>query len=784
MITSRKRINRYMKLRIKSQMKKLDIEFLKRCEKYRVFPKFIERNFISKNKSYGANKGLWKGKLFWLKFEIRRHYAQIHRDRNEIYDHHLYLTKNLSTHEWDQLNRNLSETIYNKCRKKNWRLRNKFSELRGERGREQRLESTTSQCFVINKSTKNFDKEELELLNNGLKYRIAPEKIPIEEIIVRLETALQRAPFETKARMRSECEKEINLSKRKLKFTKNDEKIVDRLKKKEVVYSHPDKGKGVVIMDKSDYMETVERHIEEGPYKIHKTRREFPVDEMQEEVKNKLLLMEREGLIESRERLALIISNPRIPRMTGLPKIHKEGNHIRPVVTNIDAPASKISKRLVREFKLFRPPTSLSVKNSREIVNALEHETIYDDEEMVSFDVKALFPSIDEKKAVMLLKEWVSSQDISDQKAEMLCAMIDIVVSQKYFQFDKKIYQQVEGVSIGCSLSPWLAEIFMSDLEMNMMKKPWAPRMMRRYVDDTFAIVKKGTAETINRRMSEMHENIEFTFEKEENDSIAFLDLRIKRNKGKFEYGIYRKPTDTQLCIPKGSHHPWRHKMAAFECMIHRLFSLPLSKDEYKKELDYIFDTAKTNGYEKSVIEGLHKKHEQRKSISNITTLQKLKRNETKSMNMPIMVLNYCPPLTDRIMKLARKEKIQSCYGGRGSLGDTLINLKDKRPMEHKSGIYEIECDSCEKSYIGQTKRRVKTRWKEHESAMRNYQSTKSAVAEHCLKWRHKVGKKKLLKEVTNPFELNAWESYYMGKAQNELLNIDDPPIMSKLFVN
>ena len=46
--------------------------------------------------------------------------------------------------------------------------------------------------------------------------------------------------------------------------------------------------------------------------------------------------------------------------------------------------------------------------------------------------------------------------------------------------------------------------------------------------------------------------------------------------------------------------------------------------------------------------------------------------------------------------------------------------------------IYSIPCQVCDKSYIGETKRKFSTRLKEHQKAVENKHSHKSALAEHC----------------------------------------------------
>lgn len=98
-----------------------------------------------------------------------------------------------------------------------------------------------------------------------------------------------------------------------------------------------------------------------------------------------------------------------------------------------------------------------------------------------------------------------------------------------------------------------------------------------------------------------------------------------------------------------------------------------------------------------------------------------------------------------------------------------------------KSGVYVINCKTCNLKYIGQTRRRVQERWKEHEAACPLKYPQKSAVAEHIIETGHEIGDKKLLKEVTNPFELNAWESYFID-TNEDLLNLEEAPIRSDLF--
>ena len=60
---------------------------------------------------------------------------------------------------------------------------------------------------------------------------------------------------------------------------------------------------------------------------------------------------------------------------------------------------------------------------------------------------------------------------------------------------------------------------------------------------------------------------------------------------------------------------------------------------------------------------------------------------------------------------------------------------KDKEEEGKKAGVvYEIICDTCNKSYIGETGQNVETRAKEHRAHAKDGHPELSAVAQHALK--------------------------------------------------
>ena len=87
-------------------------------------------------------------------------------------------------------------------------------------------------------------------------------------------------------------------------------------------------------------------------------------------------------------------------------------------------------------------------------------------------------------------------------------------------------------------------------------------------------------------------------------------------------------------------------------------------------------------------------------------------------------------------------------------------NTKNKIPVENKLGVYQIDCNDCDKTYIGQTKRNLKTRIKEHFRNIKYKHVEKSAVATHHLIKGYELNPvPKLLKNLTGRSEMTMWEN-------------------------
>jgi hypothetical protein len=162
----------------------------------------------------------------------------------------------------------------------------------------------------------------------------------------------KNTPFQTKEELIQQCSKIIIAEKPK-KTTSDIQTTIEKMKeKKSTTYLKADKSNSIVAIDVQDYNQRIEDLINEGPYEEITYN---PLSKMINSVRSSMNnIKSKYGTTFD---MKFTVSNPKVPRLYGLPKTHKPGNKMRPIVSNNDAPTEKIAKWINQEFeKLPKPP--------------------------------------------------------------------------------------------------------------------------------------------------------------------------------------------------------------------------------------------------------------------------------------------------------------------------------------------------------------------------------------------------------------------------------------------
>ena len=246
-----------------------------------------------------------------------------------------------------------------------------------------------------------------------------------------------------------------------------------------------------------------------------------------------------------------------------------------------------------------------------------------------------------------------------------------------------------------------------------------------RYVDDVFAILPKDKVLEVVSVFNNYHPRLHFTYETEIDGCINFLDTTVIRDGNKLLTNWYRKPTFSGRYINYYSSHPVTYKVNTIISLVDR--AILLSDDRFHdKNIQIVKSILGNNCFPRKLIN---------KHIS--IRLNELK-NKQVTTQKPIwdtkncLVLPFYNGISDNINRKLSNYGFKTLFTVPKKLNRFIKTGKDKLNTEQMTHlIYKIDCGDCNLSYIGQTKRHLKTRIKEHRNNISKHDNLQSVVSHH-----------------------------------------------------
>ncbi|XP_068708190.1 uncharacterized protein [Montipora foliosa] len=276
---------------------------------------------------------------------------------------------------------------------------------------------------------------------------------------------------------------------------------------------------------------------------------------------------------------------------------------------------------------------------------------------------------------------------------------------------------------MGSPVSAVMANLVMENLEQRALSTSLVqPRFWKRYVDDVCVAVKSGLVQTFPDHLNNIEPSIQFTVERETTQEIAFLDVAVYRqDNGQLANKVYRKPTHTERYLAFESHHPIAHKKAVVKSLTNRARNIPTTSYFRSKELKQVTSALLANGYPKRfIIDSSKPKRSPQQFVAAAP-------EDVKSF----CVLPYVKGTTEPIKRVLNSYTTKVALKPHQTIGNIFPKPKDPVPKDQTRGvIYSIPCKDCDKLYIGDTKQNFNTRLREHQKAVEQEHSKKSALAE------------------------------------------------------
>ena len=217
----------------------------------------------------------------------------------------------------------------------------------------------------------------------------------------------------------------------------------------------------------------------------------------------------------------------------GCPKYTKLVFPLKPIISSRGSATYETAKELAKIIKPMVERSPHYVQNNKDFLDSIKNIKIQPDECIMSYDVSALFTFIPIEPAIKIIQKHLEDdKDLSNRTSmtvnHIIC-LLDFCLKNIYFSLQGRFYEQTEGAAMGSPISPLVANLFIEDLEVQAIRtSPTPPTLWKRFVDDTFTIIKKINRDSFLQHLNSIHPNIKFTCEEvREDGSMPFLDILI-----------------------------------------------------------------------------------------------------------------------------------------------------------------------------------------------------------------------------------------------------------------
>ena len=206
------------------------------------------------------------------------------------------------------------------------------------------------------------------------------------------------------------------------------------------------------------------------------------------------------------------------PKFYGLPKVHKPGNPLRPIVSSTGTATYNTAKELARILKPLVGSSIHHVQNTRDFVEQIK-ETRLKTGRMhhllwccCTFYICAY--STCSQHHQRKISQWhsITPENLHDHWPHHY--PVGILFEKHQLCVPGAVLPTMEGAAMGSPLSPIMANIFMESFEQQALDTaPHPPSLWKRYVDDTFVIQEEQHQEEFHQHINSIDPNIRFTAE-------------------------------------------------------------------------------------------------------------------------------------------------------------------------------------------------------------------------------------------------------------------------------
>jgi len=358
-------------------------------------------------------------------------------------------------------------------------------------------------------------------------------------------------------------------------LTTREIKALNNLKQnKSIIIKKGDKSSGVIVMDAEEYRNKIMDMLNDAD--VYTKTNKNDTNEVKKQANKIITDLYNKEKLNDKQLNNLTDFIAKCPIFYGIPKIHKPGNPLRPIVSQINGPTSSVSKYVSEQLAVAEKQIPFILQDTTAFLQLINTVTINKDTKLVTMDVVSLYTNIPHEQGAEWVSEFYhetlnkwsqSNQQIVPVSREEIKQLLLFVLRNSTFEFNNEFYHQNYGTTMGASFSVRFANIYMHKFLQKFCSKydDEKPQIIARLIDDIF-FTWNAADEKLQKFIETLNnDHPTIKFEPTISDTeIHFLDTVVykKQNDNKLHTQIYRKPTYRIQYLHFNSNHP-RHVKTA-----------------------------------------------------------------------------------------------------------------------------------------------------------------------------------------------------------------------------
>ena len=316
--------------------------------------------------------------------------------------------------------------------------------------------------YVHNFSSMNLDQTTIEVLSLGPKFCCPNSKVKQLDLELQFENLYSQMSDlvpssdlnqeKLKSQLVATCYQYLTHPSRNkgLLSKEHFERLTEIRRNKDIILLRPDKGSGIVLLDRAEYVSKMKEVLQDTS-KFTKTEGEKDKTVAIEKGLSKTVRkLKQDGVISSATFERIRPVGTHIPRLYRLPKLHKQGLPLRPILDMFNSPYHALAKWLAEILEPVRRELAVhSLRDTFEFVDTVESLNI-SGKQMFSLDVVSLFTNVPLSETIQYLCDQIELRRMNiGLPIEDLRKLLYLCTYNVRFLFNGEIYRQKDGISMG-----------------------------------------------------------------------------------------------------------------------------------------------------------------------------------------------------------------------------------------------------------------------------------------------------------------------------------------------